>query len=55
MSRQFALAALTAIDLTPPELDSDDAVVSYVMSHRGALGYVSGGAKLDKAKPVAVR
>jgi ABC-type phosphate transport system substrate-binding protein len=42
-------------DLPPPELDSDDAVVSYVMSHRGALGYVSGGAKLDKAKPVAVR
>jgi ABC-type phosphate transport system substrate-binding protein len=42
-------------DLPPPELDSDDAVVSFVMSHRGALGYVSGGAKLDKAKPVAVQ
>jgi ABC-type phosphate transport system substrate-binding protein len=42
-------------DLPPPELDSDDAVVSYVMSHRGALGYVSGGAKLDKAKPVLVQ
>jgi len=42
-------------DLPPPELDSDEAVVSYVMSHRGALGYVSGGAKLDKAKPVAVQ
>jgi hypothetical protein len=42
-------------DLPPPELDSDDAVVGYVMSHRGALGYVSGAAKLDKAKPVAVQ
>ena len=41
-------------DLPPPELDSDEAVVSYVMNHRGALGYVSGGAKLDKAKPIAV-
>jgi ABC-type phosphate transport system substrate-binding protein len=42
-------------DLPPPELDSDEAVVSYVTSHRGALGYVSGGAKLDKAKPVTVQ
>jgi hypothetical protein len=42
-------------DLPPPELDSDEAVVSYVLSHRGALGYVSGAAKLDKAKPVAVQ
>jgi ABC-type phosphate transport system substrate-binding protein len=42
-------------DLPPPELDSDDAVVGYVMSHRGALGYVSGAAKLDKAKPVTVQ
>jgi hypothetical protein len=42
-------------DLPPPELDSDEAVVNYVMSHRGALGYVSGSAKLDKAKPVVVQ
>ena len=41
-------------DLPPPELESDEAVVSYVVNHRGALGYVSGSAKLDKAKPVAV-
>ncbi len=41
-------------DLPPPELESDEAVVSYVVNHRGALGYVSGSAKLDKAKPVTV-
>jgi len=42
-------------DLPPPELDSDDAVVTYVMKHRGALGYVSGNAKLDKAKAILVQ
>ncbi|MET0793793.1 MAG: substrate-binding domain-containing protein [Polyangiaceae bacterium] len=42
-------------DLPPPELDGDEAVLSYVASHRGALGYVSGSAKLDRAKPVPVR
>jgi len=42
-------------DLPPPELDGDEAVVSYVASHRGAIGYVSGNAKLDKTKLVAVR
>ena len=41
-------------DLPPPELESDEAVVSYVVNHRGALGYVSGSAKLDKAKPIVV-
>jgi ABC-type phosphate transport system substrate-binding protein len=39
-------------DLPPPELESDEAVVSYVVNHRGAIGYVSGNAKLDKAKPI---
>jgi ABC-type phosphate transport system substrate-binding protein len=42
-------------DLPPPELDSDDKVVSYVLKHRGALGYVSGTAKLERAKVVAVQ
>ncbi|MEO7034159.1 MAG: hypothetical protein ABI548_09725 [Polyangiaceae bacterium] len=41
-------------DLPPPELESDEAVVAYVVNHRGAVGYVSGSAKLDKAKPVVV-
>jgi ABC-type phosphate transport system substrate-binding protein len=42
-------------DLPPPELDSDDAVMSYVLKHRGAVGYVSGTAKLDRVKAVALQ
>jgi ABC-type phosphate transport system substrate-binding protein len=42
-------------DLPPPELDSDEAVVTFVLTHKGALGYVSGGAKLEKTKPVLVQ
>ena len=42
-------------DLPPPELDSDESVINYVVNHRGALGYVSGSAKLDKAKAVVLR
>jgi ABC-type phosphate transport system substrate-binding protein len=39
----------------PPELDSDDAVLSFVLKHRGAVGYVSGSAKVDKVKVVPVQ
>jgi ABC-type phosphate transport system substrate-binding protein len=42
-------------DLPPPELDSDEAVVGYVLKHRGALGYVTATAKIDRAKVVSVR
>jgi hypothetical protein len=42
-------------ELPPPELDGDDAVVTYVANHRGAIGYVSGNAKLEKTKLVPVR
>ena len=42
-------------DLPPPELESDDAVVGYVLKHRGAIGYVSGSAKLGRAKAVSVQ
>ena len=42
-------------ELPPPELESDEAVVSYVMKHRGAVGYVSGAAKLERARPVQVQ
>src|SRR5262249_36532166 len=37
-------------DVPPPELDSDDEVVSYVLKHGGAVGYVSGTAKLNGAR-----
>ncbi len=42
-------------DLPPPELDDDAAVVTYVATHRGAIGYISGATKPDKTKLVPVR
>jgi len=38
----------------PPELDSDEAVVRYVESHEGAVGYVSSATPPGKAKVVTV-
>ena len=42
-------------DLPPPELDDDDDVVGFVLKHRGAIGYVSGSAKLGRAKAVSLQ
>jgi ABC-type phosphate transport system substrate-binding protein len=42
-------------ELPPPELDSDEAVVRFVASHPGAVGYVSGGASLGSTKRLEVR
>jgi ABC-type phosphate transport system substrate-binding protein len=42
-------------DVPPPELDSDDDVVKYVLKYEGAVGYVSGVANLNGAKVVTVR
>jgi hypothetical protein len=36
-------------------LDSDDEVVTYVLKHAGAVGYVSVEAKLNGAKVLTVR
>ena len=41
--------------MPPPELDSDEEVVRYVLKHQGAVGYVSGGAAIGGARIVAVR
>jgi hypothetical protein len=38
----------------PPELESDAAVVRYVVSNRGAVGYVSKSAELGAARVVVV-
>jgi ABC-type phosphate transport system substrate-binding protein len=38
----------------PPELDSDEAVVHYVESNPGALGYISGTAPTGKTKVLVV-
>jgi ABC-type phosphate transport system substrate-binding protein len=42
-------------DVPPPELDSDDEVVKYVLKYEGAVGYVSRGANLNGSKVIAVR
>jgi hypothetical protein len=39
----------------PPELDSDEAVIRYVLKNPGAVGYVSGTAELHGAKVLLVR
>lgn len=38
----------------PPELDSDEAVVRYVESHAGAVGYISGSAPAGKTRVIAI-
>lgn len=39
----------------PPELESDEAVLRYVLSHRGALGYVSATTACGEARVVALK
>jgi hypothetical protein len=39
----------------PPALDSDRAVLDYVASHPGAVGYISGTAPVGTAKVLAVK
>lgn len=38
----------------PPELDSEQAVVAYVMRYRGAVGYISRNTELAGAKVLAI-
>jgi ABC-type phosphate transport system substrate-binding protein len=40
--------------LPPPELPDDSAVVGYVASHPGAIGYVAAGTSLNGARAVEV-
>jgi ABC-type phosphate transport system substrate-binding protein len=42
-------------DIPPPELDSDEEVVKYVLKHPGGIGYVSGTANAGGAKIVTVK
>jgi ABC-type phosphate transport system substrate-binding protein len=46
---------LSGRGLPPPELDSEDLIVRFVLKNPGAIGYVSGGANLEGAKVIAVR
>ncbi len=47
-------AIFTGRDTPPPELESDEAVVKYVLANRGAVGYVSPRADLHGATVVVV-
>jgi ABC-type phosphate transport system substrate-binding protein len=42
-------------DVPPPELDSDDDVIKYVLKYEGAVGYVSGTTRVNGPRVVAVR
>lgn len=42
-------------DVPPPELSTEEEVVKYVLTHAGAVGYVSGDARLGDAKIVTIR
>jgi ABC-type phosphate transport system substrate-binding protein len=42
-------------DVPPPELDSDEDVVRFVLRYPAAVGYVSGSANLDRVKVLSVR
>jgi hypothetical protein len=48
-------AVFAGRDLPPPELDSDDDVVRYVLRYAGAIGYVSGVANIERVKVLSVR
>lgn len=42
-------------DVPPPELRTNDDVVKYVLTHGGAVGYVSGDARIGDARIVTIR
>jgi ABC-type phosphate transport system substrate-binding protein len=42
-------------DVPPPELDTDEEVVKYVLKYEGAVGYVSGSATLNGSRVLTVR
>jgi ABC-type phosphate transport system substrate-binding protein len=42
-------------NIPPPELESDAAVLAYVLRYPGAIGYVSGDVDIADAKVIAVK
>jgi ABC-type phosphate transport system substrate-binding protein len=42
-------------DVPPPELDTDEDVIRFVLRYSGSIGYVSGNANLDRVKAVTVK
>lgn len=42
-------------DVPPPEVDSDDAVIGFVSKYSGAVGYVTGAAKLVGVRELGLK
>lgn len=42
-------------NIPPPELDTDAAVIAYVLKYPGAIGYVSGDCNVDGVKVIIVK
>jgi ABC-type phosphate transport system substrate-binding protein len=42
-------------DLPPPEFDTDEAVIKYVVNTPGSIGYVSSSARLERARELTLR
>lgn len=42
-------------NVPPPEFDSDEDVVEFVLEHAGAVGYVSAGTDLRGSRPITVQ
>jgi ABC-type phosphate transport system substrate-binding protein len=51
----WAQLVFSGRDVPPPELDGDEDVVRFVLKNAGAVGYVSLGATLDRAKTLSVK
>jgi ABC-type phosphate transport system substrate-binding protein len=51
----WAQLVFSGRDLPPPELDTDDEVVQFVLRNVGAVGYVSASANLGSTKTLTVR
>jgi ABC-type phosphate transport system substrate-binding protein len=48
-------AIFSGRDVPPPELETEEAVVQYVLKHRGGVGYVSDGTDISAVKSVVVK
>jgi ABC-type phosphate transport system substrate-binding protein len=51
----WAQLVFSGRDLPPPELETDDEVVRFVLKNVGAVGYVSAAANVERVKVVTVR
>lgn len=55
LKRYWQQRIFSGSGVPPPELESEEAVLEYVLKHRGGIGYVSAETAVGKAKTLAVR